>query len=99
REDRGRETPVGAAGAPDQVGGSKVSLRYERAHLDIRQRAMLFPVARNVPLDVRLLAGHKTLLSCYLADSPKPIVAGQPHAAAVQSDLSAWRQCGSSEFF
>lgn len=65
RENCGRWPPIGKSGAPDEIGRLQMTLRDESAHLDVRQRSMLLAVPGDVPLDVRLLTGHVTLLSSW----------------------------------
>jgi hypothetical protein len=45
-----------------------MTLRHERAHFDIRKRPMLLSVTGDVPLDVRLLASHETLIVIWEAN-------------------------------
>ena len=75
---------------PDEIGRLQMTLRDEGAHFDIRQRAVLLAVAGDVPLDVRLLAGHEILVSLRGADGDH----ARQHPA--HAGLLAWRQCGSS---
>jgi hypothetical protein len=48
-----------------------MTLRDKCAHFDIGERAMLFALTRDVPLNVSLLASHGFLVSLRGADSTK----------------------------
>jgi hypothetical protein len=67
-----------------------MTLRDKCAHFGIGQRAVLFALARDVPLNVSLLASHVILVSLREADGTK-------HACTLAKlCLFAWRQCGSA---
>jgi len=48
-----------------------MTLRDKCAHFDVRQRTMLLALARDVPLNISLLASHGVLVSLRGADSTK----------------------------
>jgi hypothetical protein len=67
-----------------------MTLRDKCAHFDIGQRAVLFALACDVPLNVSLLASHVFLVS--LRGSRRH----QARSTLAELCLFAWRQCGSA---
>src|SRR6185503_6419872 len=63
RKYRRRRAPIGKSRTPNQIGRFEMTLRDKSAHFGIGQRAMLFAFACDVPLNVSLLACHKSLMS------------------------------------
>jgi hypothetical protein len=57
-----------------------MTLRDKCAHFDIGQRAMLFALARDVPLNVSLLASHGNLVSLGEPLAPGNAAPGQSMA-------------------
>jgi hypothetical protein len=70
-----------------------MTLRHKCAHFRIGQRPVLFAVARDVPLDISLLASHGDLVSMRGTDgnrarSPWPTLAFLHGANVVRDTLS-----------
>jgi hypothetical protein len=63
RKYRWCRTPIGETRTPNQIGRFEMTLRDKSAHFYIGQRAVLFAFARDVPLNVSLLACHESLVS------------------------------------